>query len=245
MKIHLFLFIGMVCSMLVTAPALAVVYEATWKGSVSTIDYETSTISVTVEGMYGCDFTEAGSTCNFNEIDFEIAEIISSEIRDVFVYDLIEVGDPVIGTSYGGLESPEWSAFAPIIEAEDGSIFIKALFGDTKLLDIAPLAADYVVSYDDMVADCDTCTGTVCQAASVVVAISSEGSEVASEMLVPGQPLSYFGREDGSGITVTFVSGEASHFACATGEEMGLTGPQPIQDVSIIVTLPTLLDSAA
>ena len=238
MKIHVFIFIGMVCGMLFAAPTLAAVYEPTWKGSVSAIDYETSTISVNVEGIYECDFTKADPTCEFNKMDFEIAEIISSEIQEVSVYDVVEIGDPVIGKSYGGLESTEWSAFASIIEERDGSISIEALFGDGSLLDIAPLAADYVVSYDDMVADCDACTGTVCPAASVIVVISSEGSEVVSEMLVPGQAISYFGREDGSGIAVTFVSGETSYLACETDTNMGITGPQPTQDFSIIVTLP-------
>lgn len=246
MKAHVFVFIGMLCGMLFVAPALAAVYEPTWKGSVASIDYETSRISVEVESIYECDFTEADPICGFDVKDFEIAEIISSEIHDASVYDVVEVGDPVIGMSYGGLESTEWSAFATISEEEDGSISIEALFGDVRLLDIAPLVADYVISYDDITADCEACTGTVCQATSVVVVIFSEGSEVVSEMLVPGQAISFFGREDGSGIAVTFVSGETSYLACETdiGREI-MTGPQAIQNFSVIVTLPTLLDPAA
>ncbi|MDR2855993.1 MAG: hypothetical protein LBV40_07600 [Methanomicrobiales archaeon] len=243
MKTCEFIFIGMLFGMLFAAPTLAAVYEPTWKGTVTAIDDDT--ISVEIESSYECDFTEAEPSCGFNEIDFEISEIVSSNIQDVSVYDVVEVGDPIIGKSYGGFESTEWSAFAPIIEEEDGSISIKALFGDVGLLDIAPLAADYVVSYDDMTADCEACTGTVCQATSVVVSISSEGSEVISETLIPGQEISYFEREDGSGIAVTFLSGETSYLDCETETDMGITGPQPIQNVSIIVTLPTLLEAAA
>ena len=245
MKTHVFMLIGMLCGMLFATPALAAVYEPTWKGSIAGIDYETSTISVEVESIYECNFIQEEPICGFYERDFEIPEIISSEMYDVSVYDVAEVGDPVIGRSYGGFESTEWSAFATIIEEEDGSISIEALFGDVGLLDIAPLAADYLVSYDDMTADCEACTGTICQATSVVVAISSEGSKVVSEMLVPGQVFSYFGREDGSGITVAFVSGETSYLACETEADVGfMPGPQPIQDFSIIISLPILFDPA-
>ena len=233
MKTHVFILITMLCGMLFAAPAFAAVYEPTWKGTVTDIDPETATISVEMTGMYECDYIGEDVNCGFNVVD---AEQISAEIQDISVYDIIEVGDSVIGKSWGGLEGTSWSALAILTEEGD----IEALFGDPSLLEIAPLAADYAVSYDEMIVDCEACTGTVCPATSAVVLISSEGAEVVSEIIVPGEAISYFGRPDGSGVAVTFVSGETSYLACETDVTEPMTGPQAVQDFSIIVTLPVL-----
>ena len=220
--------------MFVAAPAMAVVYEPTWKGYVTDIDYETSTITAELTGTYGCEYL-AEPICGFEAAD---PQQISAEVYDAAVYDVITIGSPVIGKSFGGFESTQWSALAKIIEED--TTYIEGLFGDTSLLDIAPLAAGYAVSYNDMIPDCDACTGTVCPVTSVFAVIHSEGAEVAEDTLAPGQAISYFGRNDGSGVSVTFVSGETSYLACETDTattEM-MTGPQAVQDFSIIVTLP-------
>ena len=239
MKAHVFILIGMFCCMLAAAPVAAAVYEPTWKGYVTSIDYEASIITVDIAETYGCEYIdEADPICGFEAVD---EQQISAEIYDDAVYDVITVGDSVIGKSFGGFESTQWSAFAKIIEED--TIYIEALFGDTGLLDVAPLAAGYAVSFNDMVPDCDACTGTVCPAISVMVGIYSEGPQVAVDTLVPGQAISYFEKKDGSGVAVTFVSGETSYLACETDAAEMMTGPQPLQDFSIIVTVPLVQTS--
>jgi hypothetical protein len=222
--------------MFVAAPAMAAVYEPTWKGYVTDIDYETSIITVELTGTYGCEYiNEAEPICGFEAAD---PQQINAEVYDAAVYDVITIGDQVIGKSFGGFESTQWSALAKIIEED--ITYIEALFGDTSLLDIAPLAGGYAVSYNDMIPDCNACTGTVCPATSVFVVIYSEGVAIAEDTLVPGQAIS-----DGSGVSVTFVSGETSYLACETDTsttEM-MTGPQAVQNFSIIVTLPLALAS--
>jgi len=239
MKTHVFILISMLCCMFIAAPVAAVVYEPTWKGYVTSIDYETSIISVEITGTYGCEYiNQADPICGFEAVK---PQQISGEIYDAAVYDLITIGSPVIGKSFGGFESTQWSALAKIIE-EDVT-YIEALFGDTGLLDIAPLAAGYSVSFNDMVPDCDACTGTICPVTSVMVGIYSKGPQVSVDILVPGQATSYFERNDGSGVSVTFVSGEISYLACEADITEMMTGPQAIQDFTIIVTLP--LDQAS
>jgi len=236
MKAHMFILISMLCCMFVAAPGMAAVYEPTWKGQVANIDYDTSIITVDLTGTYGCEYIDdADPICGFDAVD---EQQISAEVFDAAVYDVIAVGDSVIGKSFGGFESTQWSAFAKIIEND--IIYIEALFGDTGLLDVAPLAAGYAVSVTEMIPDCDACTGTVCPATSAMVGIYSNGPQVAVEDLTPGQAISYFGNTDGSGVSVTFVSGETSYLACETGgtEATMMTGPQPVQNFSVIVTLP-------
>jgi len=230
----------MLCCMFVAAPAMAVVYEPTWKGYVTSIDHETSTITVDITGTYGCQYiNQAEPICGFEAAD---PQQISAEVYAAAVYDVITTGSSVIGKSFGGFESTQWSALAKIIEED--TTYIEALFGDTSLLDIAPLAAGYAVSYNALVPDCTACTGTVCPATSVFVAIHSEGTEVTEDTLVPGQVISYFGRNDGSGVSVTFVSGETSYLACEANATEMMSGPQAVQDFSIIVTLPLAQTSA-
>jgi hypothetical protein len=220
--------------MFIAAPVAAAVYEPTWKGFITNVDYETSTISVEMTGIYGCEYiNQDDPICGFEATD---VQEISAEVYDAAVYDVITIGSQVIGKSFGGFESTYWSALAKI--SEEDVPYIEALFGDTSLLDIAPLAANYAVSYNEMIPDCDACTGTICPATSVFVVIQSEGSEVAEDTLVPGQPISYFERNDGSGVTVVFVSGETSYLACETDVTEMMTGPQAVQNFSIIVTSP-------
>jgi hypothetical protein len=235
MKTSLFVLISMLCCILLAVHGIAVVYEPTWKGQVVNIDYEASIITVEIAEMYGCEYIDpAEAVCGFEAAE---PQKISAEFSNIDVYDAISVGDPVIGKSYGGFESTQWSALAKIIEED--TIYIEVLFGDPSLLDVAPLAADYVFSYN-MVPDCDACAGTICPATSASVVIESEGIEVAQDILVPGQSISYVGRDDGSGVIAHFFDGETSSIACeidATEAEM-MTGSQPVQNFSIVVVVP-------
>jgi hypothetical protein len=221
--------------MLIVVHGMAVVYEPTWKGQVIGVDYEASVITVEMTEVYGCEYIDqAEPVCGFEATE---SQHISAEISNASVYDVISVGDSVIGRSYGGFDSTQWSALAKIIEED--TIYIEALFGDPSLLDLVPFAADYAFSYS-MVPDCDGCTGTICPAISASVIIESEGVEVAQDTLVPGQTISYVGRDDGSGVIALFVDGEASYLACETDvtEAEMMTGPQPVQNFSIVVIMP-------
>jgi len=124
--------------MLITAP-VAAVYEPLWKGQIIGIDYDASIIAVEITELYTCEFIEqADPICGFETIDIQQ---ISSEFPMPAVYDVVSVGDPVIGMSYGGLESTQWVTLAKITTKD--TIYIEALFGDTGLLEIFPLARGY------------------------------------------------------------------------------------------------------
>jgi len=130
---------SMLCCMLIAAPVAAIVYEPLWKGQIVGIDYEASIITVEIGELYGCEFIEQTMPiCDFETIDLQQ---ISGEFPIPAVYDTISVGDLVAGISYGGLESTQWSALAKIIEED--AFYIEALFGDTRLLEIIPLARGY------------------------------------------------------------------------------------------------------
>ena len=231
MKKYICILIALMCSVLCAAPVAAAVYEPLWKGEVLTVDYETATITVEVSETYACTYAEGKSTpCGFEPAEHQI---ISAIVTDPTVYDIIEAGTPVIGKSYGGFESADWSALAKISQGDE--MYIEALFGDISLLDIAPLAAGYSVTFGDMQALCDACTGTRCPATSVDLTISCEGAEDLLETLSPGQGVSYSGREDGTRISITFVTGEVSSLIC--NPENMMPGPQARQDFTIIVTV--------
>jgi len=220
--------------MFVAAPAMAVVYEPTWKGYVTGIDYETSTITVELTEIYGCEYIdEADPICGFEAADpQEISGEVSDDVYHPTAYDLITIGSPVIGKSFGGFESTQWSAFAKI--SEEDTIYIEALYGDPSLLDIVPLTGGYAVSFTDMIPDCDACTGTVCPAKSVFVHQYSDGTETVGGTLEPGQG---FGGTGDPMLFVAFFSGETSYLACETDStttEM-MIGPQPVQDFQIFV----------
>jgi hypothetical protein len=65
----------------------------------------------------------------------------------------------------------------------------------------------------------------------------SEGNEVFVKELRPGESFTYNGRNDGSGVTVTFVKGEALSATCPG--KGGMTGPQAIS-VYIVRIVPPI-----
>jgi len=58
------------------------------------------------------------------------------------------------------------------------------------------------------------CTGTICIAGSATVAIRSDDRVVVNKAHLPGEVLSFNGRNDGSSVSVTFVNGQALPDRC-------------------------------
>jgi hypothetical protein len=70
---------------------------------------------------------------------------------------------------------------------------------------------------------------------SAIVMVKSGGYGVLARTLMPGESLSYSGRNDGSGVTVTFVKGQALSTTCPG--KPGMTGPQTIS-VYVVKVVP-------
>jgi hypothetical protein len=98
-----------------------------------------------------------------------------------------------------------------------------------------PLIGDYSVE-TLTIPDCTSCTGTVCTASSAKVTWKSTGTPVLEKTLMPGESFTYNGRNDGSSVTVKFVSGQAAAQVCP-GKE-GMTGPQAVSVFVINIVPP-------
>jgi hypothetical protein len=72
---------------------------------------------------------------------------------------------------------------------------------------------------------------------SAIVMVKSEGTGVLGRTLMPGESLTYHGRNDGSGVTVTFVRGQALSTTCPG--KGGMTGLQAIS-VYIVKVVPPI-----
>ena len=100
----------------------------------------------------------------------------------------------------------------------------------------APFIGDYTLDIST-VPDCSGCSGTTCTATSETVKINSKGTRVLERPLIPGESLSYNGRNDGSSIYVKFVKGQAPSTACPG--MASVTGSQAVS-VYIVKIVPPI-----
>jgi PKD repeat protein len=106
-----------------------------WKGPVVGIDYKTSSITVELAEISVCGYINQDDLiCGFEAVGSD-SQQINTKISNPDAFGDIRVGDPVIGMSYGDLESGQWLLALARIIKEGNPISIESLFGSRELLD--------------------------------------------------------------------------------------------------------------
>ncbi len=214
-------------------PASAVLQEVTLKGTVSAISPEENTITIGNVAQYGCEYPAGGApVCTFTPIN---SMPVTGSVPDGTSLSTFAVDDTAVATSRGGTGG-SWITLARLFGPGPEEEYVTDLFGDPGTVPV-PLVGDYALGIA-MTPDCTTCSLTTCTAASAAVTIQSSGMMVAEKTLAPRMSLSYNGRNDGSGIAVTFVHGEASPVGACPAGSAGATGPQPLSVFVINVQPP-------
>jgi hypothetical protein len=214
-------------------PAAAVLQEVTVKGTVSAISQDQHTLTIANPLQYGCTYSGSGDpVCSYTAMNVSsLTGIVPSDSASA----LFQTGDTVVATSLGGAGGT-WISIAKLYNALPAGEYVTSLIGDPDSIP-TPLVGDYALD-TTTVPDCTTCFGTTCTAATSHVNILSSGTRVADKVLEPRQVLAYNGRNDGSGIEVTFVKGQGSSVTCAGGST-GMIGPQPVA-VYIVKIVPPI-----
>jgi hypothetical protein len=219
------LFLCVIC-----VPVGAVMLEVTVKGPVATINPTKNTLTVDHPLQYGCSNPATGiPVCSFMPVN---KSALTGTVPDAAAFTVFKNGDPVIATSLGG-PGETWITLANLYGSRPNEEMVTDIVGDIGTIP-TPLIGNYVLDATT-VPDCSACSGTTCTAMSAIVMVKSEGYGVLARTLMPGESLTYSGRNDGSGVTVTFVKGQAVSTTCPGKASM--TGPQAIS-VYIVKVVP-------
>lgn len=212
-------------------PAAAVILEVTVSGTVAGLDRQNNTLTITGPARYGCTYPPSGDpVCSFAPME-EAA--LTGTVPADSTFSVFAVGDPVVATSLGGAGGT-WIAIAKLAGPVGGRTVVD-IVGDPAAVPVS-LAGDYRLELSTE-PDCTACSGTICTASSSLVKVMSGTALLRGEDVTPGHAMTYSGRNDGSGISVTFMKGQASSFGCA-GREPGMTGPQPVSIYLVHVVPP-------
>lgn len=214
---------------LLAAPVSAVLPEETFKGEVTSVEAAKNSIVIVADEEYGCSWDNGTSSCSWEMIT---PVSLDCTVPCPEVFDVIEVGDTVEATSIGGMGG-KLAAIGLLVEPAGGGLVATDVFGDPASLPV-PLVGDYSVEYTT-VPDCSQCEGTTCPAVSANITMKSGEMTLFEAALAPGEAAGFNGRNDGSSVTVTFVSGEASSGSCPG--MAGMVGPQPFS-VFVIEVVP-------
>jgi len=214
------------------APVSAVILEVTYKGQVTTTDTVKNTLSIKNPDQYGCEYPATGAPqCSWKPVSS--ASTLTGIVPDPAAYTILSGGDLAVATSLGG-SGGQWITLAKIYGPKETEQVVTAIVGEPGTVPL-PLLGNYAVD-TVMVPDCSSCSGTLCTAKQAIVTVKSSGSPVLEKRLTPGESLTYNGRNDGSDVSVKFVSGQAASQSCP--EMAGMTGPQAISVFVIKVTPP-------
>ncbi|MDO9550145.1 MAG: hypothetical protein Q7J03_04155 [Methanoregula sp.] len=213
-------------------PVSAVIQEVTLKGTVATLSPPTNTLSIEHPQQYGCSYPATGApVCTYTPMS---VEVLTGTVPDAAAFSIFTNGDPVVATSIGGA-GETWITLAKLFGSRPNEEFLTDIVGDISTIP-TPLIGNYALDATT-VPDCAACTGTTCTAQSSNVKVMSEGKEVFTQALKPGETLNYNGRNDGSGVAVTFVKGQALSSSCPG--KAGMTGPQAIS-VYVVKIVPPI-----
>lgn len=210
------------------SPAGAVLQQFTYRGTVTELDPDSSTLAIQATHEWGCTYGEEEVTCGWVAITpVELAGSVPSD----GVFSAVTKGSEVEAASVGepGVVWAGIGALVPTPGIENW--YATDLFGDPSMLP-APLAADYGISIRTL-PDCEACNGSVCTAESAETAISRNGSIVWEKVLAPGDAFTYTDPADNSALEVGFISGEAPAQLCPGAG--GMAGPQPVSVFEIHV----------
>jgi hypothetical protein len=225
-----FTFIAVLFLCLICVPVGAVMLEVTVKGPVATINPTKNTLTVDHPLQYGCSYPATGvPVCSYTPIN---KSALTGTVPDAAAFTVFRNGDPVIATSLGG-SGETWITLAKLYGSRPNEELVTDIVGDIGTIP-TPLIGNYALDATT-VPDCSACSGTMCTAMSTIVMVKSGGYGVLTRTLMPGESLTYSGRNDGSGVTVTFVKGQALSTTCPG--KAGMTGPQAIS-VYVVKVVP-------
>ena len=226
------IFIAVLLTCFICIPAGAVMQEVTVKGPVATVNRDRNTLTVDYPLRYGCSYPAEGApVCSYTPTN---KTGITGTVPDATAFTIFKNGDPVVGTSPGG-DGVAWIALAKLYGSRPNEELVTDIVGDIGTIP-TPLIGNYALDATT-VPDCSACAGTTCTAMSAIVMVKSDGIGVLGRTLMPGESFTYNGRNDGSGVTVTFVKGQASSATCQG--KAGMTGPQAIS-VYIVRVVPPI-----
>jgi hypothetical protein len=230
-KIGLYSLILALVLFLCVLPAVAVLQEVTVKSSVSTLSPQKNTLTIGYPLQYGCSYPATGGpVCTYIPTNFSA---LTGTVPNDAAFTIFKPGDPIVATSIGGA-GDKWIALGKLYGSRPNEENVTDIVGDPGAIP-TPLIGNYALDIT-LNPDCSACTGTICTAASADVNLLSSGTRVFQKSLIPGGSLTFNGRNDGSSVALTFVSGEASSATCAGTQ--GLVGPQPVSVFVINIVPP-------
>ncbi|MDN7026064.1 hypothetical protein FGU65_14440 [Methanoculleus sp. FWC-SCC1] len=228
MKFQRLLLLGLLLCCIAGVPASAVIAEISLLGPVEDVKQNEGTMVVSAAGQFGLNFTTDPPELVVDPIEPTMIE--GTVPGGAAGIALFETGTSAAVTTLGA-EDGTWIAVGTLKQTPQGEYVLTNLAGDPAAAPV-PFAGDYTLTYTAEPA-CTSETGTVCPAAAVNVTLTTEGRGVWSERLEPGDAFTWNGRNDGSAVEVTFVSGEAPNPSSS-----GMAGPQPVSVFIVTVTPP-------
>ena len=212
-------------------PAAAAVLETTYMGRITALDPLSGTITIRAESQYSCDYSGSVAVCSFAPITpMQVVGTVSDE----GIFNTFRNNDPVVATILGA-SGGEWAGFALVAPVPGTDQWAATeVFGDPHTIPVN-LAGNYEMDYSTT-PDCSACTGSVCKAQSAHVVLKSEGNIVLERSLTAGNSARYSGRNDGSSVSILYLSGEADSGPCSPAGAMA--GMQPISNFIIHVVPP-------
>lgn len=227
----LIMLIAFLC--LVAVPVGAVIQEVTVKGVVATVNQPGNTLTINNPAQYGCTYPSSGApTCTWTPY---YVSALTGTVPDASAFSLFKAGDPIIGTNTGGA-GDTWITLAKLYGSRPNEEFITDVIGEPETIPV-PLIGSYILDLTTS-PDCARCSGATCTANSSHVTVLSSGRVVAEKILLPGEMLSYNGRNDGSMISVAFVRGQALSSVCEQAQPGAIGGIQPVSDFIVKVVPP-------
>jgi hypothetical protein len=213
-------------------PAGVALPSYSFRGSVVGFSEIDNTVTVLVTHTWGCEYGNETMTCTWRQIT---PKVLTGTAPTSEVFDRIRTGSPVMAASIGR-QGERWTGIGILTPSYSiEPLHATDLYGEPGLLP-APLAAGYALAITTQ-PDCGNCSGTVCQAQTADVAISHGIGEVWNGTLLPGKETVYEDPLEGSGISVKFVSGQASSNPCASMPP-GISGIQPVSVFIVHVEQP-------
>jgi hypothetical protein len=212
-------------------PASAVIAEFSCMGPVEETNAQDGTVIISAAGRLGLSFETDPPTLVVDSI--EPVVIKGPAPGGAAGLALFEKGAFVTVTTLGSTDG-EIIAIGTVKQTPQGDYRLVNLAGDPAATPV-PFAGDYAISYTAE-PDCAHASGTAAPATAVNITLRSEGMDIWSQRLEPGQNFTWNGRNDGSAVEVVFVAGEAPAQSCSGSA--GMVGPQPVSTFIITVTPP-------
>ncbi|OPX66254.1 MAG: hypothetical protein A4E37_02205 [Methanoregulaceae archaeon PtaB.Bin056] len=212
-------------------PVAAAIQEITYLGKITALDPLSGTITIRAESQYLCDYSRRDAACGFSPITpLQVVGTVPEE----GIFNTFRNGDQVVATVMGA-SGGAWAGFAHVIPSSGKAQWVVTdLFGDPDTIPV-PLAGDYEIEYSTT-PDCNHCTGSVCKAQSAHVVLKSGGIPVLERTMTAGQSARYSGRNDGSSVSILYLTGEADAGTCTPAGS--LAGMQPISNFILKVIQP-------